>query len=180
MIPERYKDAKYEDVPKEIRERFEKIHETRKGMYVHGSVGSGKTHISYSLKKFWDSKASKGAIFWNTAELMREIKMDFDRPAIDKTRAEEKIMRFTGLLFIDDIGSEKMTDFVAETFYMIINHRYEKRLPIIFTSNLPIGDLAERIGDRTTSRIVEMCDVIELSGSDRRMEKATKIKVWWN
>ena len=37
-----------------------------------------------------------------------------------------------GILMIDDIGSEKLTDWVGETFYSIINTRYEKMLPTFF------------------------------------------------
>jgi len=176
MIPERYQNAQFESVPQDIRERFEKIRETRRGMYIHGPVGTGKTHIAYALKKHWDEQGRR-AIFWNTTELLRSIKNDFDKKLYDRDREEERIMDSRGLLFLDDIGSEKITDFVAETFYLIINHRYQEKLPIIFTSNLPIADLADRIGDRTASRIVEMCDVIELIGEDRRMESVQKAQV---
>jgi DNA replication protein DnaC len=176
MIPTRYQDAEYESVPQDIRDRFEKIRETRRGMYIHGPVGTGKTHIAYALKKHWDEKGGK-SIFWNTTELLRSIKNDFDKKLYDRDREEERIMGSRGLLFLDDIGSEKITDFVAETFYLIINHRYQENLPIIFTSNLPIADLADRVGDRTASRIVEMCDVIELVGEDRRMESVQKVQV---
>lgn len=176
MIPERYKNSQYESVPQEIRERFEKIRETRRGLYIHGSVGTGKTHIAYALKNKWD-QGHKTATFWNTTELLREIRADYDRSLYDKRRPEQDIMENKKLLFLDDIGSEKMTDFVGETFYMIVNHRYQELLPIIFTSNLPISDLAERVGDRTASRIVEMCDVVELIGEDRRMEKPQKVQI---
>jgi DNA replication protein DnaC len=47
----------------------------------------------------------------------------------------------------------------------------------MFTSNLPIQDLAERIGDRTASRIVEMCEVFELVGSDRRIKDQKRTKI---
>ena len=49
--------------------------------------------------------------------------------------------------------------------------------PTIFTSNLKPDDLKERIGDRTVSRIVEMCDVVELVGTDRRLQNAKKTQV---
>lgn len=176
MIPEKYKDSKYEDVPQEIRDRFEKIRETRRGLYIHGPVGTGKTHIAYALNKHWDEKGGK-VIFWNTTKLLRSIKNDFDKKFYDKDREEEKIMSSRALLFLDDMGAEKITEFAAETFYLIVNHRYQEKVPVIFTSNLPIADLADRIGDRTASRIVEMCDVVELIGEDRRMESINKIEI---
>lgn len=176
MIPERYQNVQIETVPQDIKDRFEKVRESRRGLYIHGPVGTGKTHIAYSLKKHWDSLGGR-SIFWNTTELLRSIKNDFDKKLYDRDREEERIIESRGLLFLDDIGSEKMTDFVAETFYLIVNHRYQENLPIVFTSNLPIADLADRVGDRTASRIVEMCDVIELIGDDRRMAAPQKVQV---
>jgi DNA replication protein DnaC len=179
MIPKRFENAKYEEIPAEIREKFEKIHETRKGLYIHGDVGTGKTHIAYALKRKWDEKSNHPAKFLSTTELLREMRLDFDRDNYSKKRLDEEIMESKHLLFLDDVGAEKITDWVGETFYLIVNKRYNDMVPIIFTSNLPIAALAERIGDRTVSRIVEMCDVVELVGEDRRVinQNKTQIKV---
>ena len=172
--PLRYEGAKLEDVPQGIRDLFEKLPESRRGIFIHGDVGTGKTHIAYALRGAWEAtKAPSGhtrrAMFWNTNELLRSIKADFDRSNYDKVRAEEKLMEHQGLLFLDDLGSERMSDWVGETFYLIINHRYNRMLPTIFTSNFGVADLAERIGDRTVSRIVGSSDVVELQGPDRRI-----------
>lgn len=168
MTPERYKSATYADVPQNIKALFEKMKETRRGLYIHGGVGTGKTHVSYALLNSMDSLKLK-SWFKNIPELLREIRLDLGRANQDKTFVEEKLMDFGGLLFLDDIGSERMTEWVEETFYLIINKRYEKMLPIIFTSNLSIKDLSVKVGDRIASRIVEMCDIVELTGNDRRL-----------
>ena len=173
MIPERYKDAQWDDIPRNIQDLLWKIPETRRGIYIHGEVGSGKTHIVYAIKKWWDERAPiRKSVFWNTAELIREIKLDFDRQPIDKKRIEEGMIGEDKqpLLFLDDIGAEKMTDFVAETFYLIINDRYIHVRPVIYTSNLSIEELADRVGDRIASRIAESCDIINLKGGDRRIQ----------
>lgn len=169
MIPKRYEGVKYEDAPADIREKFDKIAETRKGLYLHGPVGTGKTHIAFALKKHWDASARNQADFWNTSELLQEIKDDWDRDAYSKKHVFDNMMDFKGLLFLDDIGSEKLTEWVLERFYLIVNKRYNDMLPIIFTSNYSIEELAERLGDRIASRIVEMCDVVKVDGPDRRI-----------
>jgi DNA replication protein DnaC len=169
IIPARYEKCKYEDVSQNVRESFEKIRSTRKGMYIYGGVGSGKTHTIYALAKQTQGTLNVKTKFWNCTELLREIRMDFGRDNRDKKWVEETLLNFNGLLFLDDIGSEKMTEWVEETFYLIVNKRYNSMLPIIFTSNLPIEDLSKRIGDRITSRIVEMCDIFKLDGKDRRL-----------
>lgn len=169
-VPLRYADATFADVPKNIKNAFEKLPDTRKGMYLHGGVGTGKTHIAYALMKEARSREISTR-FYNTGELLREIKQDFNRPWGEKSHIDEAIMEYRGLLILDDIGAEKISDWVAETFYIIVNERYNEKLPTIFTSNLNISELSGHVGDRITSRIIEMCDVFELTGSDRRLQK---------
>ena len=144
-VPARYEKAVYEDVPKDIRNKFEAMKETRKGLYIHGAVGSGKTHIAYALFRWCIPNAGAYGRFWNTTELLRDIRLDFNRDRYDKHRAEEELMKFKGVLFLDDIGAEKDSDWATETFYMVINKRYNDRLPMVFTSNLSIKDLSAHL-----------------------------------
>ena len=75
------------------------------------------------------------------------------------------------LLHIDDVGAEKTTPWVLEQLYSIINSRYEEERAMLITTNLDHEALREQIGERTVSRLVEMCgDPLPLFGSDRRME----------
>lgn len=169
-IPKRYEGVDIKDVPKNIKSKFDTILQKRKGIYLWGPVGTGKTHLAFAMKKEWDENHSHKVTFWNTSELMQEIKDDFDRHPIDKTRVFERMMEEKNLLILDDIGSEKLTDWVLERFYLIINRRYNDVLPIIFTSNFNIEKLAERLGDRVASRIVEMCDIEFIGGDDKRIK----------
>jgi len=170
MIPARYADAEYKEVPKSIAEKFEKIRQTKKGLFIHGSVGTGKTHIAYALKKKWDEENPyKTAIFWNTPELMQNEKADFDKDSYSKRRSIERLKESKQLLILDDIGTENATGWVLDQLYMLINKRYNEMKPVIFTSNLSIEDVGKILGDRIASRIVEMCDVVELTGDDKRL-----------
>lgn len=181
-IPLRYKNAKWEDVPENIRALAEKMRETRKGIFIHGGVGTGKTHIAYAIG---DRMENTGPAITeteagvrvrpvrvkvhNTTELLRDIREDFDRHHEAKTHTLTNLMEFNGLLILDDIGAEKLSEWVQETFYLLVNRRYEDMLPTIFTSNFNLEELAVRIGDRIVSRIAEMTDVVELRGRDRRV-----------
>lgn len=172
MIPARYENVEYKDVPKAIQKKFEKIRETRKGLFIHGSVGTGKTHIAYALKKEWDKdNPYRQAVFWNTPELLQNERLDFDRDNYSKTRSMERLKESKHLLILDDVGTETATGWVLDQLYMLINERYNRMKPIIFTSNLSVEEIGTTLGDRIASRIVEMCDVIELSGEDRRLKK---------
>ena len=167
VIPARFQKAKYEDVPEDVRQAFEKIRETGRGLYIYGAVGTGKTHIAYTLYANSAEKAKIWARFINVTELLRDMKTDFDR--VEKHYPEEDLMTYKGILFLDDLGSEKLSDWVLETFYLIINKRYNEMRPTIFTSNFRLPELEKRIGDRIVSRIVEMCDRFEIKGQDRRL-----------
>jgi DNA replication protein DnaC len=60
---------------------------------------------------------------------------------------------------------------VLEQLYTIVNTRYEDGRAIVLTTNLGSADLRAQIGDRTVSRLVEMCgDPVPLFGADRRMD----------
>src|SRR3990167_5594364 len=167
-IPRRFENTIYKEVPDNIKKSFESIPETRRGMYIHGGVGTGKTHIAYALLKEAEERKIACGLY-NTTEMFRDFRKDIRRSDDEVVGVEEVLLENRGLVIFDDIGAEKLTDWVSETFYLIINRRYEEMLPTIFTSNLDIAELAGRIGDRTVSRIVEMCDIIKLDGKDRRL-----------
>lgn len=169
--PKRYEHADWKDVPPKVKDYFKSHAYQDKGLYIFGKVGTGKTHILYAIKK----KVRDGGgtmLIWNVANLLYEIKQDFSRddkrdPIDDLCGESAKI--FPRIYALDDIGAEKPSDFVIETLYRIINDFYVDKRPIILTSNYSLGELAERIGERTASRIAEMCSIVELGGDDRRM-----------
>lgn len=169
ITPIMYENATYDDVPKEVKKLFDQIRDTRRGIYLHGAIGSGKTHIAWALAQKWHDETKRAPMFWNVSELIRSIKNDFNKHPYDKERSEEEILETRGLVFLDDLGAERATDFVAETLYLIVNRRYENKLPIIITSNLSLDELSAQIGDRTASRIAGLCDIVELKGGDRRI-----------
>lgn len=199
MIPKRYEEANIDEVPVDIVEKFNEMRDTRKGIYIHGDVGTGKTFVAYSLYQEWQelrneekkerdkkntnkkedgvpaSEADSEIIvrprgeFWNMTRLLYELRKEIRKP-VDDSLSEDLIVR-KNLLFIDDLGAEKVTDWVEEVIYLIINSRYENNYPIIITSNYPLSGIAERVGDRVASRIKEMCHIIKLDGEDRRLTK---------
>lgn len=168
--PPRYQNASYDDVPDNIKRLMREMKVNSKGIYIHGGVGCGKTHIAYALSEKYESVMGAKPSFWNTTELFEEIKDDYDRHYTDKTNILEAIMDYDKLLFLDDIGSEKPTEWVQERFYLLINKRYNEMRPTVYTSNYSVGELAARLGDRIVSRIVETCEIVKLEGVDRRLE----------
>ena len=61
---------------------------------------------------------------------------------------------------------------MPEQLYTIINDRYQDERSVIFTADVEQPpDLAHHVGERTYSRLIEMCgDPMQLSGDDRRIK----------
>ena len=73
------------------------------------------------------------------------------------------------ILVLDDLGTEKTSEWVQETLGLVVNSRYNTRRPTILTSNLqdPMdsndpNSFMFQIGARTRSRLLEMCDWVEI------------------
>jgi len=65
-------------------------------------------------------------------------------------------------LVLDDLGTCKLSEWMFEILYSLINYRYEYLKTTIITSNYSIEQLAELWNDdRITSRIVRSGEVFE-------------------
>mgnify|MGYP001571746467 FL=1 len=171
IIPNRFKNINYgTDVPINIKNKAETLVSSKKGIYLYGPAGCGKTHIAYAIASFFNESKYK-TWFLNTGEMLRQMREEFEKSeAESKESLYRQLINFDGLLFFDDIGAEKASDWVRETFYLILNDKYENMIPVIFTSNYSLDELAEKMGDRVVSRIMGICDILKLEGRDRRLE----------
>jgi DNA replication protein DnaC len=78
--------------------------------------------------------------------------------------------RTCDLLILDDLGREKISEFILQEFQRIIDWRYREMLPIAVATNLERGDIAERYGEHTSSRWIGSCEVIAVHGPDYRVD----------
>jgi DNA replication protein DnaC len=135
-----------------------------RSLLLVGPTGTGKTWQAYGALRLAVCTAHSPR--WSATTFA-----DFTaalRPSAKDPEATLTTYRQAGLLLLDDLGAAKSSEWVEETTYRLLNHRYESMLPSIFTTNLPLADLRTGLGDRIASRLVETCDRVVLTGSDRR------------
>lgn len=72
------------------------------------------------------------------------------------------------VLVFDDLGAEKLTDWVEEQFYVLVDHRYRQRLPVLASSNCRKEALAQRLDRRVMDRLRETCTLLEVVGQNQR------------
>ena len=57
------------------------------------------------------------------------------------------------LLILDDLGQEKVSDWVRDRLYRIISNRWNSGKKTIFTSNYSVDKLKETVGEAVHSRV---------------------------
>jgi DNA replication protein DnaC len=107
---------------------------------------------------------------YSMPKLLAEIRGTFDAENDDSYASLRRRLAAVDLLHLDDVGAEQQTEWVLEQLYSIVNERYEDGRSILITTNLTIEQLRNQVGDRTVSRLAEMCDQYPLFGPDRRRE----------
>lgn len=146
--------------------------DTSDGLIIAGPVGTGKTHLAIAILRTVLQKGIPG-ICVQVPELLYEIRQSFGYENADKANLLN-LVKTAEFLVLDDLGAEKATDWVRETIFVVIDARYRDLKPMVITTNCTLDELAERIGDRIASRIVEMCQGIYLGGKDWRLGKRDK------
>jgi DNA replication protein DnaC len=142
------------------------------GLWLFGDTGTGKTTLAMLISKA-ALEARRSVAIYSLPKLLARIRRTYDaEPGGDSYLAFFERLTAVDLLHIDDLGAEKRSDWVLEQLYALINERYETERSVLITTNLPHNELEEQIGQRTVSRLSQMCDEVPLFGDDRRYGKA--------
>jgi len=144
--------------------------EKGRGVWLFGDPGTGKTTLAMLVSKM-ALESSHSVAIYSLPKLLARIRRTYDaEPGGDSYLTFFERLTSVDLLHIDDLGAEKRSDWVLEQLYALINERYEAQRSILVTTNLDEPELKAQIGERTVSRLVEMCGtcMIPMHGADRR------------
>ena len=140
-------------------------------LLLWGEPGNGKTHLAAAIVNEL-SKKGYIVVFQSVPELLQRIRSTFNS---ENKGNETQIMRALlecDLLILDDIGAEKTTEWVEEKLFNIIDGRYRKELPTLYTSNLEPKELKNQVGKRSYDRMVETSLTVKNEAASYRREIA--------
>jgi len=154
---------------------------SQKGLCMVGPSGVGKSVHAVLVMREWftrwavqeglDIKQPEGAWkFVGCAGLVMRIQDAWhsdDESAYKILKAIAEVPH----LILDDLGTEKPTEYVKQAIYFIINEREQWQRQTIITSNFSLEQIDAQYDSRISSRISGMADIREMRGKDRRVEK---------
>lgn len=153
--------------------------EKKKGLYLHGSVGVGKTYLAACIANRF-AKENKSIVFIHLPSYVVRLKKAFD----DYNEYEYliSVCMSCDLLVMDDIGAEPVSNWLRdEVLLPILNTRMNEKKLTIFTSNLDIdelemkyrtsnkGQIDEIAAQRLVDRIRVLSESLLISGINRRL-----------
>jgi DNA replication protein DnaC len=161
------------DVVREVRRYTEDVGDrldAGRGLWFMGDVGTGKTTLAMLVSKA-ALDAGRSVAIYSLPRLLAEIRKTFDEGSQRSYLDLLERLTSVDLLHVDDLGAERSSEWVLEQLYSIVNARYEEQRALVVTTNLDHEALREQIGERTVSRLIEMCgDPLPLYGHDRRVD----------
>lgn len=152
------------------------IYKDMKGLYLHGSFGSGKSFLIYALlnELNLNKKVDFEALYF--PDLLKTLKEDWDTYS-------EKMDRYSRvpILLLDDIGAEAVSEWGRdEVLGTILQSRMNNHLTTFFTSNLTIEELEQLLSStksgldkvkarRIIERIKQLTVDMEIVSNNKRV-----------
>lgn len=163
-------DPKASEFCKAYVNNWDWVTENNAGVMLWGDVGGGKTFLAACIANALIDKDIP-ATMTTIPKLVAAMTKDFgaERGNILYMVANAP------LLVLDDVGTERNTEYSNEQVYEIINTRYKAKKPLIVTTNLTMNAMknAEDVTHRRIyDRIVEMCTPCRVTSSGRRQKTA--------
>ena len=146
-----------------------------KGLYLHGSFGSGKTYLLTSLLNELNLTKNVSVELVYFPDALRSLKEDFDSFGYQMHRYMS-----VDILLLDDIGAEKVTEWGRdEILGTILQSRMNENKTTFFTSNLTIEELEQHLSlansgvdkvkaRRIIERVKQLTTDMELVSENRR------------
>ena len=149
------------------------------GILLIGPTGIGKTHLAVAAFIALIERGFDG-LFFGYQDLFEKIRAGYDESSGTSRREAYQSALDAEILMLDDLGAHRYSEWVEDTITSILTHRCNYGKTFIATTNVPDDDeaaieqvtpggtklrkkcLSEVLGQRSRSRLHEMCRIITL------------------
>jgi DNA replication protein DnaC len=171
IIPKLFQSARIEHLSGGLRKKIETLPDD-KGLLLWGSQGVGKSYaMSAILRSFLlDGRKANRISYEMLCLRLRDTYKD------GSTKTEFGVIQNlieTDKLFLEDVGTtvsggNQEKDFSLRTFLVLLDQRLEHCRATFITTNKPVEELAKSFDPRVSSRLQQGCEIVHLTGADRR------------
>lgn len=179
LVPTKFVDSRLnthpnQDAADKVRFWLNNGYTEGQNLMLAGGVGTGKTFMAVAVLRELHM-LGKRVMFDTMPSYLRRM-----RPAAEGN-PELTIGQLCNVdvLVIDDLGTEKMTEWAAEQIITIIDSRSGNLKPTIITTNLPliakdksVRTIEQILDERSFSRFVQNIQITPLAGNDLRRSAA--------
>lgn len=145
-----------------------------KNLYLWSTnCGNGKTAwaerlIQVYINNIWyESSLGCKALFVSVPRFLLALKDNISTKSDYVEFIKEHVLD-ADLVVWDEVVIKSLTNYEHENLLNIINTRLDMGKSNIYTSNLSLDELYEKAGNRLYSRIINLSEVIQLKGKDKR------------
>ena len=164
-------NQKVYDLAERYVKRFDEMYESRQGLLFWGLVGTGKSYTAACIANELLDR-SVPVVMTSFVKILQNIQ---GNPKEEKTFMNR--LNDARLLIIDDLGTERNTDYALEKVYNVIDSRYRSGKPLILTTNMTLKEMQQTTDiryKRVYDRIFEMCFPVRVPGLSWREKEAAK------
>jgi DNA replication protein DnaC len=118
--------------------------------------GTGKSHLAAAIANAVNERGAD-VYFHTVPDMLEDLKATYDKGQDETFHQRFERIRNVDLLVLDDFGTEKPSPFNDEKIFQIINHRYNRALATVVTTNK-----FDQIDGRLRSRLIDVALVERL------------------
>lgn len=156
-IPPRYRSACLRNFPEKVQTSALDVIASDTNISLWGTTGKGKTHLLTAMADYVMNMGIKKSIkFLTMTDLTEQAHNAMDEHRYQKWLRE---LMEVDILILDDVGTQKETEFKNSLLYDIINFRYNEYLITWITCNKEPSTFLDA---RISRRILEESKLIEL------------------
>lgn len=138
-------------------------------LLLFGNTGIGKTFLSHCIAR--EIMNSLHSVLYLTSSEFFDALLEKALNRTDDSCLLYEQIRMCDLLIIDDLGTERNTDFVVSQLFVCLNDRILNKKSTIISTNLTLEEIKSNYTERTFSRISNHYKILRLAGDDIRIQK---------